>query len=920
MTKVRSRPRLLWLIGLLLIGLTTSQTLVHLLTEVWWFNAAGFASVFWIRLRWQVAIAAVTFVICWLALYLNYRIAQQITRDRQFIVRENRSWDPYVPLIIRYASLTLITLLALSTAIESAGAWETVLKFLNLISFEATEPLYGRDISFYIFRLPLYEQLHKGLLELLIWSVLIPLGLYGFKGEIRPERGWKYFLTGEAKTHICILLSLLAIAIALGFGLARYQLLYSSDGVVFGAGYVDAHARLQSYWVLGLISLVVAGLFWVALWRSGFLLPISAAGFFLVALVLLGGLYPWAQEKFVVEPNELEKETPYIDHNISLTRQAYGLTVVRTEGFEVENQLSATELWQNSATVDNIRLWDYRPLLDTYSSLQTLRPYYRFRDVDIDRYTLNGDYRQVMLSPRELQSEALPDQAKTWVNQRLVYTHGYGLVMSPVNQVTEEGLPELLIKDLPPQSSVDLTIEQPRIYYGELTDQYILTGTTQQEFDYPLGGENATHQYEGAGGVPIGSLGRQLAYAYDMGSVQLLLSNYLTGQSRIHYHRDIRDRIHQIAPFLLLDNDPYMAVIDGRLQWIVDGYTLSNRYPYAEPLALSNQVELLLSEDASLSRIAGSGTNYIRNAVKATVDAYDGTLHLYVSDPSDPILTAYRRIFPNLFETEIPAALAAHFRYPNDLFKIQAQMYRAYHMQRPGIFYNQEDLWDFPTQVSREETVDVVEPYYAIMRLPQTDREAFMLILPFTPVSKHNMIAWMTALCDGENYGELLVYEFSKQSLIYGPRQIETRIDQNPEISEQLTLWNQQGSEVFRGDLLVIPIDQSLLYVEPVYLQATGQSSAIPELKRVILAYRNAVVMANTLDEAIVQVFGEAAPQPEPAAPQPAEPAPSATQQQNIKAALEAYEQGQAALQAGDWTRYGETQQRLGELLEQLNQ
>ncbi|MEO1400072.1 MAG: UPF0182 family protein [Cyanobacteria bacterium J06635_1] len=936
MSKVSFRPRLLWLIGLLLVGLIVSETLVHLVTESWWFETVGFAEVFWTRLRWQAAIAAITFCLYGSILLISYGVAQRVTRDRQLVVRENRDWDPYIPLLIRYACLTVITLLALSAAIKVAGDWEMVPKFFAPVEFGGQDPIYGREISFYIFRLPLYEQLHRGVLELLIWSTLIALGIYGIKGEIRPERGWKYFLTGDAKSHLCVLLAGLALVTTLGFWLARFQLLYSTSGVVFGAGYIDVNARLQSFTVLGILALVVAGLFLASIWRSGFLLPMTAIGFFLAALVLLGGAYPSAQQKLVVEPNELVKETPFIENNIALTRQAYGLDQVRTESFEVQNQLAAADIQKNPATLENIRLWDYRPLLDTYSGLQTLRPYYRFKDVDIDRYTLNGDYRQVMLSPRELQDDALPEQAKTWINQRLVYTHGYGLAMSPVNQVTTEGLPELFIKDLPPKSSVDLEIDEPRIYYGELTDNYVLTGTGQAEFDYPVGGDNATHEYVGQGGVSVGTLGRRLAYAYDLGSLQLLLSNYLTADSRLHYHRLIRDRIHQLAPFLLLDNDPYMAVIDGRQQWIVDAYTLSNRYPYAEPIQLSRNANELL-QDRSVAQIATLGTNYIRNSVKAVVDAYDGTVQLYAVDQTDPILAAYERIFPTLFETSVPPNLRAHFRYPHDLFKIQAHMYRAYHMQRPSTFYNQEDLWDFPTQVSREENEELVEPYYAIMRLPEAESEEFMLILPFTPVSKNNMVAWMTALCDGDNYGQLLVYEFSKQSLIYGPRQIETRIDQNPEISEQLTLWNQEGSSVFRGDLLVIPIDQSLLYVEPVYLQATGQRNAIPELKRVIMAYRDTIVMTNTLDEAIVSIFGESAvAQPtdslfsneSSSAPSINEPSTgaadasplTATQRQRLEAALEAYEQGQTALQEGDWGRYGTAQKRLGELLEQLNQ
>ncbi|MBT9313629.1 UPF0182 family membrane protein [Leptothoe kymatousa] len=920
----------LWLILGGFIAIIFSGSIVHLTTEIWWFDSVGFADVLWTRLRWQAAIALLAFILWWLVLFINYAVAQRLTRDRPLRVIQNSQWDPYLPGIIRYTSLGLITLLALTAAINGVETWQDVLKFLNPVAFGTQEPLYGRDVSFYIFRLPLFEILHRAATELLIWSLVLSACIYGVKGEIRPERGWKYFLTGEVKTHFCVLLAALAVIFALGFWLARYELLYSPTGVVFGAGYTDVNARMQAYGIMGFITIAVGILFVASLWRSGFLLPITAISLYTIVFLLITGLYPWGQQKFIVEPNELRKESPYIADNIELTRQAYGLSTVQQESFEVKNQLDGAALARNSSTIDNIRLWDYRPLRSTYGSLQTLRPYYRFQDIDIDRYTFGDDYRQVMLSPRELVDDALPAQAQTWVNQHLIYTHGYGLAMSPVNKVTEDGLPELFIKDLPPKSSVDLTVEQPRIYYGEATDRYVLTGTDQAEFDYPLGNDNAQYNYTGVGGVAIGSSLKRLAYAYNLGDWQLLLSNSLGENSRIHYHRLIQDRIRQLAPFLSLDSDPYLAVINGRLQWIVDAYTLSNRYPYSEPLWRSNGIQSVIQSRA-MNTIVQNRTNYIRNPVKAVVDAYDGTLKLYVVDDTDPILASFQKSFPSLFEPleNVPDGLQAHFRYPQMLFKIQAQIYRAYHMDRPDVFYNQEDLWDFPTQITREENSETLEPYYVIMKLPEAEEEEFMLIVPFTPVGKNNMVAWMAARCDGANYGKLLVYEFSRQALLYGPRQIDSRIDQDTEISQQLTLWNQEGSEVFRGDLLVIPIEQSLLYVEPVYLQARGQndnSNAIPELKRVILAYKDSIVMEKTLEDSLTKLFGQRPAAPPPAKAEaeagtaaPAPPTISTNQQTLINSALEAYTQGQQALQKGDWQAYGAAQKRLGTLLEQLN-
>ena len=923
------RAKWLWALMIGLLVLLFSGSLIHLLTESWWFDSVEFTSVFWTRLGWQAAIALAVFLSWWLVLFINYQIAQTLTRDRVVRLAQSSPWDPYLPDLVRYGSLAVITLLALASAANGASAWESVLKFLNPVEFGSQDPLYGRDVGFYVFQLPLYETLHRSVIELLVWSIILAAGIYGLKGEIRPERGWKYFLTGYVKTHLCLLLAGLALVAALGFWLARYELLYSAAGVVFGAGYADVNARMQAYGIMGFITVAVAVVFLMSLWRGGFLLPLTTIAIYGAVLVLITGVYPWAQQKLIVEPNELQKEAPYIAHNIELTRRSYGLSDVEQQPFEVKNQLDRASIERNSATIDNIRLWDYRPLQSTYGSLQTLRPYYRFQDVDIDRYTLNGDYRQVMLSPRELIDDALPAQAQTWVNQHLIYTHGYGLAMSPVNKVTEDGLPELFIKDLPPQSTVDLEVDQPRIYYGEATDRYVLTGTEQAEFDYPLGNDNARYSYTGRSGVSIGNRLKRLAYAAEFGDWQLLFSNSLGEDTRIHYHRLIQDRIRQLAPFLSLDSDPYVALVNGRMQWIVDAYTLSDRYPYSEPLWRSNGIRDI-TQGQALNRIVGAGTNYIRNPVKAVVDAYDGTVHLYVVDTSDPILASFRQSFPNLFEPveAAPPELQAHFRYPQTLFRVQAQIYRAYHMDRPDVFYNQEDLWDFPTQIAREESEEILEPYYVIMKLPEAEAEEFMLIVPFTPVSKNNMVAWMAARCDGDNYGKLLVYEFSRQALLYGPRQIDSRIDQDTEISQQLTLWNQEGSEVFRGDLLVIPIDESLLYVEPVYLQARGQNSsnsnAIPELKRVILAYKDSIVMEQTLEAGLTRLFGErsAAPPPPTAAAtdQAASTAPARSQQELIQAALAAYEQSQQALRSGDWQTYGAAQRRLENLLQQLSE
>lgn len=923
------RPPLFLLLAIaILLLLALSGAIVHLLTESWWFAAVGYDNVFWTRIRWQVIIWLATLVGYASFLYANYRLALWLTREASWRLLEQRNLSSLAEYLPKYLAAIIITLLSLDAAMSSANAWDGILKFLNPSLFDRLDPLFQRDISFYIFRLPIYEGLQGAIVQLLIWSIVLASGVYALKGEIRPERGWKYFLTGEVKSHLCVLLSALAIAVAAGFYLGRYDLLFSPDGVVFGAGYTDVNARLHAYWTMAFVTVAVAALFIMSLWQSGFVWPSVGIGLYMLVLVVVGGLYPWFQQRFLVEPNELTRERPYIEHSIAYTNEAYTLGQVQSEPFPTPEGLDRAGLDRNSLTIDNIRLWDHRPLLRTYQQLQEIRPYYHFEDVDVDRYTLNDDYRQVMLSAREIDYSGAPAQAQTWVNQRLKFTHGYGIVMSPVNRVTPRGLPQWMIQNVPPTATVDLAIEQPRIYYGEVTDSYIFTGTTTEEFDYPEGDTNALYRYSGLGGVPLNTYWRRLAYAYDMGSFKVLISNYITGDTRIHYHRDVLERAQQIAPFLTYDSDPYIAVIDGRLKWIIDAYTASDRYPYSEPLNRSNDIGSLVGND-TIATFTQSGSNYVRDAAKVVIDAYDGSLAYYVVDEADPILTTYRQIFPDLFRpaAETPPAVREHFRYPQDLFALQAQMYRTYHMADPEVFYNREDVWQFPNQVYEGEQVRM-EPYYLIMKLPGETTEEFMQILPFTPINKDNMVSWMAGRSDGENYGRLLLYEFPKQEVVFGPNIIEARIDQTPEISQQLTLWSQEGSRVIRGDLLVIPIEQSLLYVEPVYLRA--ENGEIPELRRVIVSHDEKIVMRETLDEALNAVFGEstAAPVAAPTAT-PEEsgdveetasaPALPIEQSDRIRAALDAYEAGRQALQDGDWEAYGQAQQELESILKELD-
>ena len=900
---------------IVIVSLTFISTLVHLLTESWWFDAVNFANVFWTRITWQIAIWLATVAIYSLFLWLNYWLALRFTRDRSFSFLAGTEFESYTKTVSGLTAGVLIVLVAVSAAAASASFWSTTLKFINATPYDRTDPIYGKDLGFYLFQLPFYEGLQTWLFVLLLGGLISAVAVYILKGvvgfgfvipnlrgsrltgqRLKLERRWQSNFQGKQKTHIILLLAAIALIIAFDFWLKRYELLYSADGVVWGAGYTDTHARLFSYWVMGIGALILGVFLTVAVWLRRTMLPLYGITAYLLILFLINGVYPELQQRFSVEPNELDKELPYIKHSLKFTREAYDLAAINTQNYPVSSELTAGVLQQQSGTIQNVRLWDYRPLLSTYRQLQEIRPYYLFNDVDIDRYTIEDNYRQVMLSARELSYERIPQRAKTWVNQRLKYTHGYGMVMSPVNRVTPDGLPELFIKNIPPQSQIDLDVEQPAIYYGEVTDDYIFTGTTTPEFDFPQGNENAFTKYDGAGGVPIPNLFRKLAYAYDLGSLKILISNYFTDDSRLHYYRTIRERVSHVAPFLKFDSDPYITLIDGKLQWIVDAYTTSDRFPYSEPVE--------------------PGINYIRNSVKVLVDAKDGTMQFLVVNEDEPVLATYRKIFPDLFQSAqtIPPQVKDHFRYPLDLFKVQAQMYLAYHMNDPQVFYNREDLWRFATE-NYEGNQQAIEPYYQIMNLPGESQEEFVLILPFTPVNKDNAIAWMAARSDGDNYGKVLLYEFPKQKLVYGPFQIEARIDQNPDISQQLTLWSQKGSRVIRGDLLMIPIDGSLLYVEPVYLRA--EQGELPELRRVIVAYDKEVAMRPTLEESLTALFGN---ERSPQVASPATEIEDVTDNNLIQQAAEAFERAETAQREGNWAEYGRYQQQLKQIIQQLQE
>jgi uncharacterized membrane protein (UPF0182 family) len=693
------------------------------------------------------------------------------------------------------------------------------------------------------------------------------------------------------KRHLAVLVSLFLVSLSYSFVLDRYGLLYSEHGVLYGASYTDVHVRLVMLVVMAVLAIAAAIVVSLFAARGSLLIPLITL-VVLAAVNILGlRVYPSAIQSFQVSPNESVLEQPYLGSHIKFTRLGYGLENMEVRPFAANKQLAFADIRKNLSTIKNIRLWDEEPLLKTYSQLQQIRTYYHFSDVDNDRYTVNGDYLQVMLSPRELSYADLP--SKSWINERLVFTHGFGLALGPVSGITKEGLPEFFIKDIPPATSAGPQVTRPEIYYGESPNDYVIVNTKTKEFSYPTTKESVYTVYSGSGGVRLTSILSRLLYAAYFKNFNIFLSSDVTNESRILYNRTILKRVEALAPFLAFDPDPYMVIgDDGKLSWIIDAYTQSRNLPYSKPLP--------------------GGANYIRNSVKAVVDAYDGSIVFYVVDPKDVMAKTYAAIFPTLFKplSEMPADMRRHIRYPRALLQIQAQMFKTFHMTDPAVFYNKEDLWEVPSYRQK-----VIDPYYQIMPLPGHKAEEFILLLPFTPSKRDNLAAWMAARCDGENYGKVIVYTFPRDRLVFGPRQIDARIDQDSYISQQLTLWGQRGSDVIRGSLLIIPIEDSLMYVQPLYLVAT-EKGGLPELRRVIVAYGNDVVMEETLEAAIQRLFSGTLP-----SMRMVEKGAATVARQPKELAARAVEQlrkAREAVRKEDWTGYGKYLKELEETLREL--
>ncbi|MEO7137138.1 MAG: UPF0182 family protein [Gemmatimonadales bacterium] len=888
--------------------------LIGLLTDWWWFQEIGYGIVFTRELVTRSLLFLVVGGLTAGFLYLNLRIAQRGLVPNPVVLRFIQS-APRVDITrpLKRLSLPVSLFLGLVAGLAATPAWGLVLRLIYRTPFGTVDPIFSRDIGYYVFTLPGIAAVLGFLSTLVVISLLPLIPIYALRGDIvlAPRR---LSIEPSAGMHMATLLAAAFVLTAFRLWLVDIpSLLYSTTGPLVGASYTDLHATLPALRVSAFAAVLAAGAILLGGMRQRLPVYAFAAIGGYIALAAVGrGLVPMVMQKFVVAPTELTRETPYLRHHIAATRRAWGIDSVETRELKGEANLSLADVRANASTIENVRLWDRDPLLMTFGQLQEIRTYYDFVSVDDDRYQIDGRYRQVLLSPRELNPASLP--TRTFINEHLTFTHGMGLTLSPVNQVTPEGLPVLFIKDLPPVSTVSLKLTRPQIYYGELTNSYVFTGTKQREFDHPSGEANVYTAYQGKGGVPVGNIFRRAMLAFHFGSSKILFSGDITNESRVLYNRTVADRAKKALPFLMFDGDPYIVIAgDGTLKWILDAYTATSRYPYAEKLR--------------------DGTTYLRNSVKLVIDAYDGSLAAYVSAPSDPLIRTYARMFPGIFSPldSMPADLRAHIRYPDGIYRIQTSLYTTYHMEAPEDFYHREDQWQIPTLAEGEGAVPFMR--HIIMRLPEEKNAEFIYMVPFTPRGKDNLAAWMVARNDGDVYGKLRVYRLSRQSLVFGPRQIVNRINQNTEIARQVSLWDQRGSQVIRGDLLVIPIGESVLYVQPLYLRAEG--GRIPELKRVIVAYQNQVVMQETLEGALAELFGGGVRSQESgvrgretgvggsvdttgSGGRPVLPTPDSRLQTLLQEARRHYDAALEAQRNIDWAKYGEEMRRLGEVLERI--
>jgi uncharacterized protein len=904
-------PRRFWfgaaLFGIAVLVLLFASPIIWIFTEREWFGALGYLDVFTTQVTLQAVLVIGSFAISFLYIVANVVIALRVRSGpalRAVGIQRSALRSPIAG--ISFAAAFLVAL------ILSGGAytqWTSLALFQHASPTGLTDPVLGMDYSFYLLTLPFLHSLANWALGLGFMATLLIGALYAWRGDT-----FDLNLNPLAIAHLSAMLGVVALVLGASMWLGRYDLLFAHNtNIVYGASYADVYARLPLYTFQAGASVVLAGALFANMWLRRLRVPLIGAGLW-VLMLIIGQIYPAALQTFFVTPSAQSYELPYITREIAGTRAAYGLSNVSVNNFTGDQPVSKQDVQNDQATIDNLRLWDYAPLKDTYEQQQTIRTYYSFNDIDIDRYNVSRaagaapSYTSLEISAREFNYSNLSSAAQNWVNQHLIYTHGYGVAASPVNAVVGEGLPDYVVGDLPPTGPLKVT--QPAIYFGELStiDNYALAPSNTLEFDFPKGSQDAYTTYTGTHGVPMTATNRAL-WALRLGDFNLLVTPQVTDKTQLLFNRKIVDRARELAPFLTFDQDPYVVVVDGRLYWILDAYTTGTTYPY--------------SQDSTFQGNASDGgfdVNYVRNSVKVVIDAYEGTANFYVIDPKDPIIRAYQATFPSLFKPidAMPAGLRAHLRVPEDLFTTQVGIYATYHITDPKVFFAREDVWAIPTaQNSPGGTALAVQPYYVLFRLPGETNPEFLLIMPFTPRGKSNMVSWMAARTDGAHYGEYVSYVLPKDKVIFGPQQVANRINENTTISSDFTLFHQAGSEVQQGNLLVVPIGNSFLYFEPIYLRAT-QTSSLPELKRVILADQTQVVYANTLQQAIDQLVGTSTGPPSTTPPPTITPAVIAQIADIVTQANQHYAKAYVALKSGDLTTYASEMVTVGKLLQQL--
>jgi uncharacterized membrane protein (UPF0182 family) len=903
----------LWLVIAAFLLLISLSRILSIYISALWFDSLGYSSVYWYVFKVKLALFAASAILTALLLSATFLLFQRLFGAYAFesrtVILNNQPFQFSPAKVVRPLGWVISAIFGLIYGFQQKEHWREFALYWNQPATNIYDPIFGKSLGFYLFSLPLYDLLSSWLLGVtfIILCAAIAYSLLGLPQTVlKPSVRWS---SGAAFRAVCCALALFLLLLSWRTYLSRFPFLWDDHPTFSGVTYTEANYTLPAL-LFVCVALIIAAIVLLvnAFAMRRFSLLLIALALPIVTYVIGVVLVPSYIQSFIVKPNELDRETPYISHNIEWTRKGFGLDQIELRDFDADNSVAGLELANNRESLDNVRLWDWRALQDTLRQIQAIRTYYDFPDVDVDRYVTGGQTRQMMIAPREINDAKLPASSRNWINERLIYTHGYGVTMNSANGFTPEGLPQFVLSNMPVESSAaEVRTTRPEIYFGELTDRDVYVKTGQKEFDYPQGDANATTTYEGTGGIRIGNRLRRLLLAWGVGDLSKLpFSNDVTSESRVVIHRNIREIINGVAPFLTYDKDAYIVVSnDGRLFWMVDAFTESSYFPYS-----------------SHHDVADNSLNYIRNSVKAVIDAYNGTARFYVFDNQDPIIAAYRRVFPNLFQdaSQMPADLRAHIRYPETLVRAQGEIYGLYHTQNPKVFFQREDVWNVALQVTLDELNKKknvpIDPYYVLMQLPgEQQKNEFVLILPFTPASRNNMIGWMAGRSDGENYGKLLVYNFPKSRLIDGPLQIEARIDQNAQLSGQFTLWNQQGSRVIRGHLLVIPMGRSLLFVEPVYLQS--ENSPMPELRLVVLATQDKLAYGQTFAEAMNSLFGEAAakapaPPSETSAAPPSGPAPSATPaqdlQQLVNKAIQEFEDYQRLTSQG---KLGEAGQKL---------